>query len=361
MIPSKVPYSLARHQKNIIKEMSFPTPDFGAIYPQMKILVTGGSGFVGSWLIQRLLKENVQVHALRRKSSSAKMDEKNLNLVWGDVTNRDSMIAATKDIDSVFHLAGHVGYSRADREMMEKINVQGTQNVIDACKVNGVRRLIHMSSVVAVGASFDGKKALDETSEFNLHDLDLGYFETKWAAEQLVRKSVADGQLDAVMVNPSTIYGAGDAAKGSRKVQLKVAQGKFKFYTGGGVSVVGVEEVADAVVAAWKKGIRGERYILAGDNITIKDLFAMIAGAAGQPAPSILLPNSVIKTLGAVGDQLEKFGRKGPLNSETAWTSILYHWFDHYKAEAQLDFKPQPALGPITKSVNWMREKGLLQ
>ena len=326
----------------------------------MKVLITGGSGFVGGWLIRRLLGEDVQVHALRRKSSSAKVDDKHVTSVWGDITDRASLVAATKGMDSVFHLAGHVGYSRAERELMEQINVQGTQNILDACRTNDVRRLVHMSSVVAVGASFDGKMPLNESSEFNLHALDLGYFETKWAAEQLVIKAARANHVDAVIVNPSTIYGAGDAAKGSRKVQLKVAQGKFKFFTGGGVSIVGVEEVAEATVAAWKKGASGERYILSGDNITIQKLFALIAEAADQPAPRFYLPNPLIKALGAMGDRLEKFGRKGPLNSETAWSSILYHWFDHGKATAALDFKPQSAEAAIQKSVGWMREKGLL-
>lgn len=327
----------------------------------MKVLVTGASGFVGGWLVRRLREENVQVVVLRRKSSSNKSDIEGVETAWGDITDPASVISAAKGIDTVFHLAGHIGYSRAERDLMEKINVGGTRHVIDACRANGVRRLVHMSSVVAVGASFDGEKPLDESSSYNLHHLNLGYFETKRRAEELVIDSVKNSGLDAVMLNPSTIYGPGDAAKGSRRVQLKVAQGRFNFYTGGGVSIVGIEEVAEAIVAAWKRGRKGERYILSGDNITIQRLFEIIAISAGVRPPRIYLPDPLVRAIGKTGDLLERMGRKGPLNSESAWSSILYHWFDHRKAAAELGFKPQEASAAIGKSVQWVRERGLVK
>lgn len=327
----------------------------------LKVLVTGASGFVGGWLVRRLREENVQVVALRRKSSSNTDELEGVETAWGDITDSASVLAAAKGVDSVFHLAGHVGYSKAERALMDKINVEGTRNVIAACRANNVRRLLHMSSVVAVGASFDGQKPLDETSPYNLHHLDLGYFETKRRAEELVVAAVRAEGLDAVMVNPSTIYGAGDAAKGSRKVQLKVAQGRFKFYTGGGVSIVGIEEVVEATIAAWKRGRTGERYILSGDNITIKRLFEIIAAAAGSRPPGIHLPNPVVRAIGKTGDLVERLGRRGPLNSESAWSSILFHWFDHQKASAELGFRAQPAETAIDKSVNWIRGKGWLK
>jgi dihydroflavonol-4-reductase len=325
----------------------------------MKVLVTGASGFVGSWLVRRLIREGLQVRTLRRKSSSAPPST-DQDIAWGDITDPASVLAATQDVDTVFHLAGHVGYSRAERALMQAINVEGTRHVVAACRRNRVRRLVHMSSVVAVGASFDGRRLLNEDDPFNLHHLNLGYFETKLAAEKIVQAAVANGEIDAVMLNPSTIYGAGDAAKGSRKVQLKVAQGRFSFYTGGGVSIVGVEEVVDAVVTAWHKGRSGHRYILSGENITIHQLFTLIAEQAQAIPPKIYLPDLMVRGIGRAGNLLERMGRKGPLNSESAWTSILYHWFDNQKARTELGFKPQSARDAIAKSVNWIREQGWL-
>lgn len=332
---------------------------FGVKPKAMATLVTGATGFVGAWLVRRLIDEGEKVFVLHRPTSDLS-DLKGLSFVsvLGDVTDSESVRRACADVDTVFHLAGVVGYSRAMREQMDRVNVGGTRNVVEAL-LNTGKQLIYMSSVVAVGASFDGTP-LNEDSPFNLSHLNLGYFETKREAEEVVRAACRSGQLRAVMLNPSTIYGAADAKKGSRKTQLKVAQGKLPFYTGGGVSIVSVHDVIDAVLAARTKGRVGERYILSGENITIHDLFTRIARLAGAKPPSIYLPNFAVHTLGKIGDLLETFGRKGPLNSENAWTAVLYHWFDHTKARRELGFNPRPADVALKESVDWIKQEGLL-
>jgi dihydroflavonol-4-reductase len=263
-------------------------------------------------------------------------------------------------MDSVFHLAGVIAYKRADRELMEKVNVGGTSNVVEACRATGIRRLVHLSSVVAVGASFTPDHVLNEESPYNLSHLNLGYFETKRKAEAIVKESCQKNRLDAVILNPSTIYGPGDAKKGSRKTQLKVAQGKFKFYTAGGVNVVAVEDAVDGIISAWKKGKSCERYILAGDNLSIQRLFEIIAHEAGQKPPTTLLPTPVLHAIGIAGDLMGTLGMKSPISQENAWTSTMYHWFDSSKAQRELDFKPRPAEIAISQSVKWIKENGLL-
>lgn len=327
----------------------------------MRVLVTGASGFIGKWLTRRLLEVGHDVRVLGRSEKSFqdplfKQTEK----FYGDISDSESVTNACEGVDLVFHLAGLVGYSRAMHQAMVIANVVGTQNVVDACKRHKVAKLIHMSSVVAVGASFDGAKPLTEDSKFNLSGLNLGYFETKRKAEEIVLEAARKKEVFALCLNPSTVYGAGDAEKGSRKTQVKVAQGKFPFYTSGGVNVVHVEDVVSALLSAVEKGKSGHRYILAGENISIKQLFRIIAAAAGVKPPSIYLPNWLIHRLGALGDSLERYGKKGPLNSETAWTSTLFHWFDASKAKSELDFHPRPAKQAIEESVHWMKEQGLL-
>jgi dihydroflavonol-4-reductase len=326
----------------------------------MKVLVTGATGFLGGWLVRRLLDEGCDVRIIKRpKSSLEELTGLKLDIVPGDVTDRESLIEATRGVDTVFHLAGLIGYSAAERIAMEKINVGGTKNVIEACEKNSVRKLVHLSSVVAVGASFDGTP-LNEDSPFNVGHLHLGYFDTKHEAEKLVRKAVEEKRIDAVMINPSTIYGPADAKKGSRAVQLKVARGKLPFYPPGGVSVVSVEDVVDAIVAAWRKGRTGERYIVSGENLTLKRVFEIIARDAGVKPPSIGLPRPAIFALGRVGEVMQAFGKKGPLTMESAWTSTLYHWFDGSKAEREFGLKPKSAEYSIGQSVRWMKDNGLL-
>lgn len=326
-----------------------------------KVLVTGANGFLGANLTRRLVERGHDVFALVRKSSDlSELEGVPCTFVYGDVTDRASLISAFAQKDAVFHLAGLIAYKKADRQKMEIINVTGTQNVVDACLEARVPRLIHMSSVVAVGASKDGQTLLNESSPFNLHDLDLGYFETKLKAEQIVMAAVKDRGLDAVALNPSTIYGAGDAKKGSRSSQLKVARGKFPFYTSGGVSIVHVEDAVDAIIQAWHKGRRGERYILSGDNVTIQQLFHMIANAAGVQPPKIRMPTALLHIIGAIGDVLRTFGFSGSVSRENAWTATMYHWFDSSKARRELDFNPRPAEIAISQSVEWMRSQGLI-
>lgn len=325
----------------------------------MATLVTGATGFVGAWLVRRLVERGETVHVLHRRSSNLE-DLQGLDFVSavGDVTDAESIRRACQDVDTVFHLAGLVGYSRAMRPLMEQVNVGGTRHVVEALQ-GTPKRLVYMSSVVAVGASFT-PEPLNENSPYSISHLNLGYFETKRKAEELVITACRTGELNATIVNPSTIYGPGDAKKGSRKTQIKVARGQFPFYTSGGVSIVSVHDVVEAVLTARTKGRVGERYILSGENLSIQELFERIAQLAGVKPPSIYLPKAVVHSIGWAGDLLERLGRKGPLNSENAWTSLLYHWFDYSKAKAELDFHPRPAQFALGESVHWMKEHGLL-
>jgi dihydroflavonol-4-reductase len=243
---------------------------------------------------------------------------------------------------------------------MERINVIGTANVIQACRSNDVRRLLHFSSVVAVGASLTPTDVLDESSAYNVGRWDLGYFETKRKAERLVKDCVEAGQLDAVIVNPSTIYGASDAEKGSRGVQVKVARGRMPFFTIGGASIIDIDSVVQATFAAWRSGRSGERYILSGENLTIEDIFGLIAKAAGVAPPSHCLPTWLALSLGRCGDIVESLGGRAPLSWESARVATLYHWFKNDKARAELGLRPLPAATAIENSVRWMKERGLL-
>jgi len=326
----------------------------------MNILVTGGTGFIGSWLVKRLVGSGHRVRLLHRRTSS--LDELTgvtFESSFGDVTSLDSVMSACRGVDSVFHLAGVVGYSKAMREQMEKVNVKGTQNVIEACQKKEVRRLLHVSSVAAIGASFK-PTMLNENSPFSIEHLHLGYFETKRAAEELVKSAVKQKKIDAVIVNPSTAYGPGDAKKGSRKVQIKVAQGRFPFYPSGGASIVSIHDVIDGMVKAWQNGRSGERYILSGENLYVRDVFRKIAARAGSKPPMIYLPRSVALAMGRVGNQLEKWGKKTPINVENAWVSSMFHWFDSSKAKIELGFSPRSADEALNESVDWMKENGLI-
>lgn len=330
----------------------------------MKVLITGATGFLGNQLTRRLLDEGMDVRVMvRSKSKLAELEDINtshLDVALGDVTNETSLIEATRDVQGVFHLAGLIAYSKQQRQAMEDVNVQGTKNLISAIKKNGSPRLLHLSSVVAVGAGFTPEQILDESSPYNVAHLGLGYFDTKHDAEIAVFEAVRRNEIEAVAINPSTIYGPGDAKKGSRGAQLKVARGKFPFYPPGGVNVVHVDDVVDLCVKAFRSSKNGERYIACGENLTIKETFDRIAKLAGVKPPSVPLPRALIFGLGKVGDFLESIGKKGPLNSDNAWTSTMYHWFKYEKAKHEFGFQPKPAQEALEASIKWSRDHGLI-
>jgi len=328
----------------------------------MKVLVTGANGFLGSNLTKTLVSEGHDVYALVRPTSDISMLQGiGCKYIHGDVTDVVSLLENVKGFDTVFHLAGVIAYKKSQRSAMERVNVQGTSNIVDVCRENKVRRLVYLSSVVAIGASFTADQILNEESKYEIQSLDLGYFETKKAAEEIVKKACSRNEIDAVILNPSTIYGAGDARKGSRSMQLKVARGRLRFYTSGGVNVVALEDVIAGILSAWQKGRKGERYILSGENLTIQQLFQMIAAEAGVKPPSTCMPDSVLHALGKTGDALEKIGFPPTFSQENAWTATMFHWFDSSKAQKELDFKPRPAKEAIHNSVQWVKDQGLLK
>jgi dihydroflavonol-4-reductase len=327
----------------------------------MKVLVTGATGFIGHHLVKMLADEGHTVSILSRKPiNNEEFPGLNLRVCIGDVTNNLALLNAVEDQEMVYHLAGAIAYKKSERANMEKVNVQGTARLVDACVTHQTPTFVYMSSVVAIGASFD-KTVLNEESPYNIEDLNLGYFQTKHRAEEIVKVAHSHNGLNAFILNPSTVYGAGDATKGSRSVQRKVAQGKFPFYTPGGVNVVHIDDVLYCLKQLPLKGRPGERYIVAGENLLLKELFEIIAEVAGVKPPAIGMPKWAIKALGAIGDDiLEPLGIKGPLSRETAWTSTLYHWFSSAKAQKELGLKPTAAKIAINDSVTWMKTNGYL-
>lgn len=323
----------------------------------MRFFVTGATGSLGVPLVKHLLASGHEVSILSRQDSAPdELKNSRIKIFKANLLDRGGLVHAFKGHDGIFHLAGFIGYKKFEHAAMQSVNVEGTRSVIAACLEAGVKRLLHVSTVNAIAASFD-KKVLDETAEYNLSKFNLGYAESKRAAEQLVK---SEKRLDSVIVSPSTVYGAGDMAKKSRSVQVKVAKGKFPFYSNGGVSVAELGEVVNGMLQAYLKGRSGERYILGGENLTIKECFTLIAQEAGAKPPHIFLPNFAMNALGAWGDLMEKLGTKGPINSESAILAQMYHWFDSGKAQRELNYKIVPAKVSIHNSIQWMKEKGML-
>ncbi|HTL37042.1 MAG TPA: SDR family oxidoreductase [Kofleriaceae bacterium] len=327
-----------------------------------RVAITGASGLVGGNLAAELLEAGHEVVATKRAGTKiAHLDD--LAIEWrdGDLKNGASLARAFAGCDAVFHCAAAVGVEKEVTPEMRDTNVGGTQRVIDACVEAGVKRLVHTSSVVAIGLTTTGVPS-DETARWNFDKEGLvdAYAITKHEAEEVVRKAAA-GALDAVIVNPTYMFGPRDARPSSGTLIIKIAKRRVPGWTPGYNNFVDVRDVARGMIAAWQKGTRGERYILGGHDMTYKACFETIAKVAGVRPPRLGVPYPLAKLLGRFGDILEARGREAIVNS----TQIEYAFTDKFrfrstKAASDLGYTYGPLEPAIRDALAWFRKNDML-
>lgn len=320
-----------------------------------RVLLTGGSGFIGGALNSALNRAGFHVLALNRNTTaSLELAASGSEVFLGSVADAALIKKAVEQVDAVFHLAGVVSHHSRDAAIMQAVNVDGTRNIIEALRNTG-KRLIHVSSVATIGALDAPGSPLDETATYNLSALNLPYFETKRRAELDVTAAVQSGALDAVIINPSTVFGPRDGLKGSRSAHVRAVAGKLFACPEGGVSIASIDAVCEAMIYALEHGQRGERYILGGENISIFEMFKIIAAAADSNPPRFVIPTPLLKSLGYLCQPLEHLGFKTPLNITAVRTATLYHWYSSAKAQRELKYKPLSAPEALRLSAEWIK------
>ena len=292
------------------------------------ILVTGGSGLVGSHLIPFLLKEGKKVRALYRHNPPAVTDA---NLEWfqGDILDVFDVEAALVGVTHVYHCAAMVSFNPKDKKQLYQTNVEGTANIVNACLDAKVQKLLHVSSVAALGR-FGEEKPIDETRKWEDKTAGSVYAQTKYLSEMEVWRGVGEG-LNAVIVNPSIILGAADWHKGSAAI-FKSAYNEFPWFTNGITGFVDVADVVKAIVLLMDSSISGERFILNGGNVGYKQIFTQIAIEFGKKPPR----KEVTKTMAEVVWRMEALkelitNKKPLLTKETAHTAQIKVHFDNSK------------------------------
>ena len=266
-----------------------------------KILVTGGTGLLGSHLLLSLTLEGKRPRATYRSESSleftkkvfryyaAEADELFRNIEWvrADILDRSSVKDAVSGCGQVYHCAASVSFDKAKSEETIKTNSEGTASVVEACLSAGEIRLCHVSSVAALGAR-GGEKKTDETHEWVTSSRNSAYGISKYLSEQEVWMGIKEG-LDAVIVNPSIILGPGEWNRGSSQFFSRIADG-MRFCTEGMTGYVDVRDVVKAMILLMNSGISGERYIISSENLSYSQLFRMIANAMGIRRRFISVP-----------------------------------------------------------------------
>jgi dihydroflavonol-4-reductase len=306
----------------------------------MKALVTGASGFTGSHLVKALEKKGIEVVGLVRKSSNlSTLANCNVKLVYGDLSDRTSLTEAMTGVDWVFHTAAYVEIGLVDSEKMQRINVEGTRNVMELCQQLGVQKVVHFSTIGVFGDTQG--RVINETFIREQKSFSSAYDSTKLAAQQIVDE-FADRGLPVVSLLPSGIFGADDPHFGP--VLRQYLSGKLPVWGGGDriTGIVHVDDLAEAAILAAIKGQPGEKYITSTGELSLKEMFALLSSETGIPVPKEI-PPIMLRILGNVLDPIGRlFNWQPPISKERV--HYIYDRcvrVDGTKAKTQLGWQPR--------------------
>ncbi len=333
-----------------------------------KALVTGASGLMGGNLVRHLVKRDFEVYALVRKTSNTMaFEDLPVKKTYGDITDPESLQEAVKGMDYVFHCAAYVSVWTYHEKLMRRVNVDGTRNVVDACIQAGVKRLIHVSTVDAIGfATPDGygtkEKPSTEEVPYQNDWMKYPYARTKWESQEIVRQAVKEGKLDAVVVNPAFMLGPWDPKPSSGQLILEAVRGGTIAYASGGNNVVDVEDAVIATINALEKGRSGELYILGNENLSYRELFEKVADVLGTPRPRIPLPYPIAWIAGKIGDAYGlATGKEPTICSGLVRLAFLPHYFSPEKARRELNLPATPVEEAIEKAYRWFVDHGYIK
>lgn len=309
------------------------------------ILVTGGSGLVGSELISQLLAQGNKVKAIYNNTSLT-ITDKDIIAIKCDILDTVALEEAMQGITHVYHCAAIVSFNKKNKAQLLKINIEGTANVVNASIDAGVKKLVHVSSVSALGRIRENETVTEEMNWTEESSNSL-YGKSKYLGEMEVWRGIGEG-LEAVIVNPSLILGGGDWSKGSSEI-FKSVYDEFPWYTEGVTGVVDVKDVAKAMILLMNSEINKERFILNAENLSYKELFTQIATCFGKKIPH----KKVTPFIAAIVWRLEaiksKFtGKDALVTKETAGTALAKVYFDNNKF---LKAMPGFAFTPVSETI----------
>ncbi|GAB4347936.1 MAG: NAD-dependent epimerase/dehydratase family protein [Candidatus Abyssubacteria bacterium] len=327
----------------------------------MKVLVTGGSGYIGSAVVRELLEERKnKVRVLLRKTDDTRnLEGLDVELVYGDITDYHSIVQALDGCDRVFHLAAIYAIWLPEPRQMYWVNVQGTKNVLEACLQKKIKKVVYTSSVAALGAH--GKIPANETAQFNLWHTRDHYYISKFRAEQVALDYYRRG-LPVVIVNPTNPCGPRDIMPTPNgQLIISIIKGKLPGYVDGGINVSDIGDTAKGHVLAMEKGKPGEKYVLGNTNVSVKEYFDLIAHLGGGKSPSIRIPKPVAVFSGYLYQLLAEITRKPPVTT-AAWVRVgsEYSFWDSTKAVRELGMPQTPIRDSIRSAIDWFRENGYL-
>ena len=333
----------------------------------MKVLVTGSTGFVGAALCRELTARGDDVYAFHRPSSNLKMlEDLPVQHVIGDLTQPDSVIAAVQGMDVIFHAGALLG-GKNNASRMYTVTVEGTRTLLTAALEAGVGKFVHTSSAASLGIPepcpsnrlSDLHVRMDENHTWNMRPDFWPYGYSKYLAEMEVQKAVSRG-LDAVIVNPTVILGAGDLYRQTTSIVVQVARHRIPVLIEGGLNVVHIEDVVKGHLNALEYGGQGKRYLLAGTNLTITALIEEIGKIAGVSTPSVCMPGGAARRLANFLKLFQSFLTL-PVSPDQFRLAGNYFYYDNARALEELRLpEPKNVRSAIQDAHDWFIEAGAI-
>jgi dihydroflavonol-4-reductase len=328
----------------------------------MTTLVTGASGFVGSAIVRKLLERRHDVRVLVRKTSRRiNLEALPIDIVVGDLTDRDSLRRAIRGCDTLFHVAADYRLWVPEAAKMIEVNVNGTRSLMEIAGELGVQRIVYTSSVATLGLPKDAKPANEDTAVSG-KDMIGPYKRSKFDAEALVREMASRHGLPVVIVNPSTPIGPRDIKPTpTGKIVVEAASGHMPAFVDTGLNVVHVDDVAEGHALALERGVVGERYILGGDNLTLEEILNIIAKQTRRKPPKFKVPHNAVVPMAAMAEVWARLTGKEPFATlDGVKLARKKMFFSSERAMGSLGYRPRPANEAIADAVSWFQQHNYL-
>ncbi len=326
----------------------------------MLALVTGATGFLGSHVARVLAAQGAQLRLLVRPTSDLRnIEDLNAEHVQGDLRDPASIDNALAGCEAVFHVAADYRLWVRDPEQMYRSNVEGTRSLLEAARKQGVRRVVYTSSVATMGFTSNGHVA-DEQSPVSLADMIGHYKRSKFMAEQVAFEAARSG-VDVVVVNPTTPIGERDVKPTpTGRIVLDFLKRKFPAYVETGLNLVDATECARGHIQAFEKGRSAERYVLGGENLTLKQILDRLAAITGLKSPTVKLPYVCAFAAGVVDEMVtgRVLRREPRATIDAVRMGRKMMFVSSAKAERELGWRMVPVDDALRRSVQWFRANG---
>ena len=323
--------------------------------------MTGATGFVGSAVALQLLARGESVRVLARPGSDRRnLQGLDVEVVEGDLTDAVSLARAVTDCQALYHVAADYRTWVPRPAEIYRANVDGTRAILQAAGDAGVRRVVYTSSVATLGIPKDGRPG-DEDTPVSVADMIGHYKRSKYLAEEVAHEFAAGG-LDVVIVNPSTPIGPRDRKPTpTGRIVLDAAAGRMPAYVDTGLNIAHVDDVAAGHLQAFDRGRRGERYVLGGEDLTLREILGQISAIVGRKPPKLRLPHGVVMPVAYIAETWARLtGFKPVATVEEVRMSKKRMFFSSDKARRELGYAPRPARAALEDAVAWYRTNGML-